>query len=376
MQFTSIPMITGGLSFVAFVIACVLTWRLKGIRADQVILKGTDDDRKAEVIDALRNRFRLPVNKLKSDAVFELAKIELDRMAKKDRRLFIVVIVGMVLLAAICILSLRPTPIRAPEPPEAIVAVEYARLFGAVEVPILVQIQSTGAPICNKDFCRLRSEYSEPPAQKQPYEVRTADFDTEIGKFWSTQWPYRDALPISTKLWRKVVGDDMYGVRALSAVEKKLGVCMKELLTPWQYSTNIPPPPPECARQDTRKVGYLFLAIRNISDKHVTDVALSYQDISRLTSVADYLQSLSTDTHVIGTKQQTFAGLKPNQTALLLLTVYKKNGDGFEEKFLDDGILPRELSFKVGGVSQAMLVRSPRREKALVASLPIGWYLQ
>lgn len=271
-----------------------------------------------------------------------------------------------------CAKALNP---QSTKPPEASLAVEYARLFGAIEVPILVQIQSTGEPTCNDHMCNIRHEYSDPPARDVGYSVQTGHVAPELVKFWKTRWPYRDALVVSTDLWKRVAKDGMYGVQALRKADPKLGQCIHMLLAPWEYKRSNYEPL-ACTKEDTKSVGYLFLVIRNTSGKHLSDVAISYQDIPEPTPVADYLQSLDTDTRVIGARQKTIAGLKPGQTALLLLTVYAEDGRGFEQKFLDSGILPREVAFKIEGRAQAMLIRSPRREKALVASLPFGWYLQ
>ena len=113
-----------------------------------------------------------------------------------------------------------------------------------------------------------------------------------------------------------------------------------------------------------------------MSERYFTDLSLTYLPIPTDSPVAYCLQSLGAEARRLGAKHQTLARLNPGQSAIVLLSVYDRDDEGFEERFLDEGILHKEVAFKIDGRSQAIAVRSLRRKQALVVSLPFGWYEQ
>jgi len=103
----AIPYVTTGLTLVAFIAACVMFVRLQSIKANQKTLQGTNDEKKVAVLQLVLRRLGLPLEKLGKKEAFELAKGELERMAKQDLHRFVVTIVGMVLLAAVALFSMH-----------------------------------------------------------------------------------------------------------------------------------------------------------------------------------------------------------------------------------------------------------------------------
>jgi len=373
----AIKWVSSGLTLAAFLAACYVFLRVKSLETDRDILQGADDEKKLPILQALRDRMPLVFNRLDAAATERLAVQELRRFRDRDKRTFILLLVALVLLACVIVLSIWRTNTveESAKPAEARLAIEYARLFGAVETPIVVQIQSHGGrPWCGDGICNFTDPTVEPEPTPVGYEIQTGHFSPAIAEFWKS-WPYKDALPVQTPLWKAVAASGDYGFKLLDEAQARLGKCVRAKLVPYDEDPSIPRDGTlTCSRSDSKRVGFLFLILKNISDRELRDLALAYLPLPVGTPVENYLRALDND--VMGAKKQTLAGLKPGQVAILLISVYDKDDNNFERKILADGMIPREIAFKFDGRDQAMKIRSPRREKALVAVLPNGWYLQ
>lgn len=218
---------------------------------------------------------------------------------------------------------------------------------------------------------------AEARATPASYEVQSGHFSPSIGKFWST-WPYKAALPVGTELWKSAASGGDFGFTLLNRAQDGLGLCVRGVLVPYEEDPSLKRSGRrvKCTLKDSKRVGFLFLVLKNISDREIRDLSLTYLKLPADTDVEKYKLTLDSDAQVLGAQKQTMAGLAPGQAAILLVSVYDKDENGFESKFLAEGIVPREVSFLFDGRKQAMSIRSPRREKALVAMLPDGWYLQ
>ncbi|KAB2839748.1 MAG: hypothetical protein F9K47_15240, partial [Burkholderiales bacterium] len=104
--FQAATWVSSGLALVAFAYACVVVVQMSKNRADWTILKGTDDARKAEVIDALSGRLRLDVSRLTKAQTYELAKVEVEKQGRKERRQFVLTLVALLLSASFAFYSI------------------------------------------------------------------------------------------------------------------------------------------------------------------------------------------------------------------------------------------------------------------------------
>jgi hypothetical protein len=73
------------------------------------------------------------------------------------------------------------------------------RFAGAVEVPILVQLQSTGGATCGDDSCTIGEPIE--PVGSTKFEVQRGGFSKKLGDYWNERWPFKNALPVGTPLW-------------------------------------------------------------------------------------------------------------------------------------------------------------------------------
>ena len=263
------------------------------------------------------------------------------------------------------------------EPISRALSDQYIRLSGALEVPIIVQLQSNGGfDNCSPEMCHMGSSNDSADSSKE-YEVQGGHISPAIAQSWS-KWPFRKSLPLGTDLWRKVAGNGELGIDYLNQLEKGLGKCIDDKFLRPESSDETyggMKSGATCKRSDSRRVGFLFWSFANNSNRLLTNVKIYYSTLADHTNTSDYLEQLSAS--IVGnTQTKVLPQLNAKQSTLMLLSVYERNTSGFESKFLEVITVPRLVTYEVGGKRFVHVVRAPLREKAVTVPMPLGWYLQ
>lgn len=263
-------------------------------------------------------------------------------------------------------------------PPDLIVD-QYVRLGGAIEVPILVQLQSSGGPVCseqedNQISCSIRSNFEseDQSVPVVPYKIQAEDIATALAEYWKNQWPFKNALPLSTPLWETVATDKEIGLKLLNRVEPGLGQVVDFHLRPYLYGDNRHRSPTSL----TSKVGYLFWVFENTGQTPIKNLRIKTAHVAATTQIEDYLKLWSPATKNGMITEKMIPLLRPGQQAIMLISIYERLPSGFEKKFIMDAEIPLSIGYEREEKQLQHIVRPPLREKAVTALLPFGWYQQ
>lgn len=104
--FDSIGLVTGGLTLIAFLYACFTVFKIYRDKSYERILKDSNNNKKAEVIHALKDRLALKLENLSDKQTYNLAEKELRRTLKKDIMQFMVVTLIIIVTGFIAYLSI------------------------------------------------------------------------------------------------------------------------------------------------------------------------------------------------------------------------------------------------------------------------------
>jgi hypothetical protein len=272
--------------------------------------------------------------------------------------------------------------------------VNYLRLFGAYQVPIVLANQLLG-PEAN-----IPTEGPKPQPE-QNYFANYYNFEPQVPAFWHN-WEYKDARPIRSRVWRELfnldtdVGKQLMVVAA--AGDERLDqwawmqgeACPKSFpndgrshgafrICPGKYSTD------EVARgleSIASKVGFLSIIVDNQSNKELLDVTLHFNEFENHDPlIGEPVSKNEADAAILESKkerQQILPRLKPHQSILWLLSIYIKDEAGYPSAYLSSATVPTRITFRSVGSSriEQMIVRKPLMDKAAKVTVPFGWYQQ
>jgi hypothetical protein len=301
--------------------------------------------------------------------------------------------------------------------PQPHITINYMRLFGAVQVPWVMGTiyYHNGGIEGGNSFDPIDSDLA---------------VDEPLRRFFST-WKYRNAKPIKTELW-----DNQYGggfINLPMCISLKGDQKAMDYLTVLDYYHNnyvgdetdeefykdmiasitkaaerTHSPPLSKEKRDhmwryietkSQHIGFLFLLIENTSNVPINDLRIKYKEFVNMaptrwikpprcygcecsnTHIDSYPKYQIVDRCLHDTadeKEKTLYSLSAGESALLLLSVYIRDKDGYPERYISNVMKPTSISF-IDPNSQTLsqiAVREPRKEKAAQIPVPFGWFGQ
>lgn len=160
---------------------------------------------------------------------------------------------------------------------------------------------------------------------------------------------------------------------------------------------------PDCTEDHSRRVGYLFYRITNVTGEPITGIRLTYinftssgpygSDHSQNDLILESLRSQNPRNlkewlkvvadsdlqRVIDNAEKSQSDLPyllPGKSLLIPVYLFRSNKDGFEDYFYRDWRLPIEVSFNIGNQEFTASTSFPKRDAAAVVRVFNGWYQQ
>lgn len=295
-----------------------------------------------------------------------------------------------------------PTPVRVSAAASALTP-EYMRLFGAVEVPGLMELF--------RPNLRLRRSTELSPDGRPAYEDTASmlAINQDLYEFWRG-FKYPKARPTAGGLWTTFVNDSNIDVglnayySALSPTkddaisfallpdavgegnltEETAAALHLTMKKAWEDEV------PGTADED---IGYLFLVLQNTSGEILRDVDMTWIEYTNPLRRRDFgaggdsvLGTLSwpeprvralTDARIdsMAGKRSTrsIASIAPGDSFIWLLAVYRAKRNGLPEFYITNVYTPVETTYTVGGSRVTAAVRAPYLERAERVLVPYGW---
>ena len=294
-------------------------------------------------------------------------------------------------------------------------SVQYARLFGALEIPKLMALIPN--PSVRNDF--EAPEYRTFGSGPSWDVVRT-----KLLKF-AEQLPFKDARPVLTPMWTDIAGnlDAAHGIflRASSGNQKEracfyseptisgffmAGELLGSLWPGWKACKKI---------QQTfdGQIGFTFLLIENDSSETMDDVVLYFREnytkngivrgefklgkddkaparaymkdvrsvpdtdpLQNLVSKYSTAKSVKSTVRALPPNEMKFAKLKPGEKLIIILNVYFANSQNLPAGYLYGIYEFDRAEFRTSRGFVQMAIRPPYLEKAARVAVPYGWFNQ
>jgi hypothetical protein len=282
--------------------------------------------------------------------------------------------------------------------PPGTVQFNYMRLFGAVEVPLLMTLMEAkerliAAKKLGPGFFRL--------------EGNGQAIGGPLIDFWINEWEFKAAQPITAGLWSKYAGSQRMGITLYrTALRGGVGDLLAYASHP---DVNQQGDLPNQLNQDldlglsdeaiynitgtqSNDVGFLFLILSNSSNQRITDITLyfdefknplllqeagSFKEIIQKPDPANFaLRETELDKAPHTKAVLKLASMGPTDSLIWLLSVYRKDADGLPDFYLTDVIRPSQVTFFNNGSEASEVIRAPYGLDAARIPVPSGWFHQ
>lgn len=285
------------------------------------------------------------------------------------------------------------------------VSVEYARLFGGSEVPLLLKFLGREWTVKDSSpswgpFDLLESNGELTPAHK------------DFVRFLST-FPLTPTFKASRPLWAKYEGNKRLGQK-LSFLA--VGPDIDEL-NKWIVENDIDESGQMCEHFEVgdqyadkngttfeRKVGFVFLIVRNTSNIDLVDVTVEFEKYEHFAidlalddfeikddgeksyyeqllqvfqakgAPGDYLRKMHQESEC--TEEYRIDRLGVDQSCMFLMGVYVCDEYGLEQYLLDDYYSPKRVKYTRGRDRRSIYIRKPYGKRAARLTVPYGWFSQ
>jgi pimeloyl-ACP methyl ester carboxylesterase len=305
---------------------------------------------------------------------------------------------------------------------QARLSFQYARLFGAIEIPLLMKF--IPAPGFQKSEMR---GYSSPKGKKYK------DFDDvrpELARF-AQDLPFKDARPLLTKLWTDVAGNEDAAInifwRASSAGRNERACFYMEPLIDeivlneglvgsflprdWEKSC------PKIQKEFDNRIGFTFLIIENDSAEKIDDISLFYREtysdnqvtkefsdkwlapqrprlerekkirstiteisnasaFENLTARYSTAQALEAAVRMRPLKELKMSEMKSGEKRIVALNVYFADERNLPAGYLYGIYHFEKAEYSTSSGRHALPIRQPYLEKAARVAVPYGWFNQ
>jgi hypothetical protein len=300
----------------------------------------------------------------------------------------------------------------------------YSRLFGAMEVPLLMEIVPTG-DFEPDDLAEYRnfSPHLRTPNKEYPDLVHK-----RLVRFRNA-YPYRGASPIQSAFWNAISGDmeiaeqiawratagrqlDRLCFFASSTIDSSLynrDILKNHLLNrPDSYCDEI-------FGVNNNRIGFTFLVIENVSSEPVDDLRIFYRENYSTNPVSEsdykfsefgnteykeylereinaaprdgesvpnlvkkYGHARETEISLADAPQsfQYISRLEPKKKLIALLNIYVSNKNNLPASYLYGTFDYEEATFSIRGTSYRTSIRRPSKDRAARVKVPFGWFQQ
>jgi hypothetical protein len=304
----------------------------------------------------------------------------------------------------------------------------YSRLFGAMEVPLLMEIVPAGDFEVSDTGYGYRTFSPRQPAQANQ-SAQGREYPTEMHSRlvrFRSHYPYRNASPLQTPFWTAIAGDyeaaeniawratagrrvDKLCFFASSIIDSS--AYNAEVLADWLPNDRYCDP---IFASNNNRIGFTFLIIENTSSGAVDDLRLYYRESYSTNPVKDdydppergdneykeYLkreiESLPRDGEAVANLVQKYgrsreaeialadrpqefmyvARLEPKQKLIALLNIFTSNSENLPATYLYGIYDFEEVSFSIRGASYHSQIRRPSKDRAARVKVPFGWFQQ
>lgn len=269
------------------------------------------------------------------------------------------------------------------------ISINYARLFGAFQVPFLL---STSQEVCGGS------------------ENAWAFLGTGDEGFWD-RWEYKNARPLRSAVWDEVFvcdrngkGEVFEGAHALlraanandpettqafyhasnemydSNSQETREVEAGSPKTPYDFLVSADPGVLDAVEINASNVGFLVLYLQNTADRSVADLDIYYTEYDHNNELGAPVDASVVEARLAGGAEfsKRVPLLQSGGQVLLLLAAYIRNEDGYPAEYLTSVTRPTRLSYRMQGSRETLNqdVRLPLRDKAAKVEIPFGWYWQ
>lgn len=291
-------------------------------------------------------------------------------------------------------------------------SINYMRLFGAYQVPWVIQSLYVSNAESDESILPISSVLGE---------------NEPLYKFWES-WEYAKSKPLKTKLWEEylrldsfdllciAINDDKKALDYLSIIDFHRqnigevgeadfeGVLKKEFSEVAVRAKALPFTNEKYMRmhkyieKQSQNIGFLFLIIENTTDKIFEDVTINYKDYSNKNKAhrdnniqygcsydkidtSKFPSASEAEAALLGEaneKHKTLYQLKPKDSIMLILEIYIKDKQGYPQKYISDITKPISLTYReaTSNTKTALDIRGPLRDQAAQILVPLGWYGQ
>jgi pimeloyl-ACP methyl ester carboxylesterase len=291
---------------------------------------------------------------------------------------------------------------------------QYVRLFGALEVPLLMkELPSSGFK---------KSGFGAGYRVPRGDHSRNNDVQVGLANFIDRA-PFRDARPLVTPMWKDLAGDDVatmnVALRASSA-NRDERICFLvdsfidggSLETARSFGKALPrnwrKRCPEIVKEADRRVGYTFLLFENRSKEAIQNVTFKIRtsypnnpvlkefrnesDIEKQIELAlkmvngdpvsglveRYNVAANVEAALLNADQSELrlSKIDPGEKLIAILDVYISDPMQLPATYLYGIYKFDEMTFQIGSDRRTISIRPPYREKAARVFVPYGWFNQ
>lgn len=269
--------------------------------------------------------------------------------------------------------------------------IQYVRAFGAYRVPLMMKYIISKYNQ-NNDFVNAAPEFRTQWTErfKKLYAIRSEAWD-EIEKesFLGKSLYSKIVRPVKEDIIKFYLNSIKYSGYAYRDIQEKQAIKF------FEKNFHIPVPQDwENGLDGTNEsdIGFLFIVVENNTEKSFYDIEFFYDLVKNNVISNEQLdrsyESVNLDwkmqngnaltDNTLGnarkmTLTKNISQLKPGESIIWLLHVYKSKNNGMPEYYLTDIEIPQKITFMVNGKTIEQDVRVPYGLKAARMYLPKDW---
>lgn len=287
----------------------------------------------------------------------------------------------------------------------------YARLFGAFQVQFFLKAENS------------KSKYLDDKS-KYDCDLLKLFSDADKAKKFYNSWKHKDAYPVMTTTWREYFNDEgggqsAYDLLAFANSEDEIGnsyakylnddkvfekifeyyrvvkhysktrleqldfYCSQDSFEAYLKAIGIQIPyekVEERIKKNSNKIGFLVLYIKNVSDSILLNISIDSKtvygfNVNSTGKAADVDIAIE---NMIENETTLIPYIEPKQTIMLLLSIYKKDKNGYPDIYLSSVVQPVKITYNIKGKKKLFKqqIRGAFKDKAARFYMPFGWFNQ
>lgn len=289
------------------------------------------------------------------------------------------------------------------------IVIDYMRLFGAVEVPLLLKIIEKNRNVI--PFVGFGESDDGDGYLYYTFDNEKYPIQRDLANFWINEWKYKGAFPIMNSLWEKFSGSRIEGISLYWTALKPI----EEDIIQFSYHGDIDEDGslgygiaddfdrsfkdyPEDIGMNSEGVGFTFIVLKNSYSEHMSDINIRYSEIENPSvkkypgpgdtfGFRKYWKDISTENkslsdidyfyeNLINIRRKRIANLDQGESIIWLINVFRADEDKLPEVFLENITIPIDISYFVNGKEYHQKIRRPYYNEAARLIIPSGWFGQ